>query len=260
VLAGTREEDKMQIWCELAKVGDPSAVAALAERILDGRVPDPMLGQAMYAASTNPDLLPPALGPALLELVRDPTQNLDRRCALLGGLNMRPGKGGRLAGDVEAVAWDEKLEPKLRGTAMTLLIGSSAKDAVPALIQKVLRAYDTLPSEIIETLPRLACDHLATPGAEDLLVRVIVDKRLRWGTDSGTFSSLLFRLTHVQELNDLKAPDRLRQALDKLEQEWPTERRGEFEAHLLPRLQELRKKLHQTTSASPAQPTGTSDF
>jgi hypothetical protein len=58
-----------------------------------------------------------------------------------------------------------------------------------------------------------------------------------------TFHSLFFGLQYAQGLDKLKDPVRFRQALDKLEKEWPAERRSEFQGHVLPRLQELRKKL-----------------
>jgi hypothetical protein len=112
-----------------------------------------------------------------------------------------------------------------------------------------------------EQLGSLACNRLATPGAEDLLVRVIEDKRLRGENGAMTFQSLLFHLESAQGLDKLKAPDRLRQALDKLEKEWPAERRDELENHMLPhRLQQLRQKLDQRKPATPAQPAGAGDF
>lgn len=250
VLAGTREEDKIDVWSALARAGDKPAIEALAERILDGRVPDQKLRQVMDAAAANPDLVPPAFGPALLKLVRDPAQSLDRRLGLLGNLNTG---FRRFAGEIEALAWDEKFEPKLRSVAMSFLVSNTAKEAVPALIQKVLKAYDALPVEMIENnLPSLAYNHLATPGVEDLLVRMIEDKRLRGGLRWMNLRSLLFHLTQAQGLDQLKAPDRLLRALDKLEKEWPAERRNEFEAHIKPRLQELRQKLDQLKPARQA--------
>jgi hypothetical protein len=110
-----------------------------------------------------------------------------------------------------------------------------------------------------EQLGSLACNRLATPGAEDLLVRVIEDKRLRGENGGRTFQLLFPRLS--SEVDQLKAPDRLRQALDKLEKEWPAERRNEFENYMLPHyLQELRQKLDQLKPATPAQPAGAGDF
>jgi hypothetical protein len=53
VLAGTREDDKVQVWCALARSGDKPAVEALAERILDGRVPNQTPVLALIAASKN---------------------------------------------------------------------------------------------------------------------------------------------------------------------------------------------------------------
>jgi hypothetical protein len=261
ILAGNREDDKVQVWCALARSGDKPAVAALTERILDGRVSDQMVPNVMNTAAANPDLMPPEFAPALLKLVRDPAQGLDRRCALIRGLNMCPNYSRRLAGDIEALAWDDKFESKLRSQALSFLVHNSAKEAVPALIQKVLKGYDTLPVEMAEQLGSLACNRLATPGAEDLLVRVIEDKRLRGENGAMTFQSLLFHLESAQGLDKLKAPDRLRQALDKLEKEWPAERRDELENHMLPhRLQQLRQKLDQRKPATPAQPAGAGDF
>jgi hypothetical protein len=243
ILAGNREEAKVQVWCALARSGDKLAVEALAERILDGRMPDQMLPNVMNTAAANPDLVPPAFAPALLKLVRDPAQSLDRRCALISGLNMFPNYSRRLAGEIEALAWDDKLDPKLRSQALQSLAYSGSEAAKPALIQKVLKDYDTLPVEMAANLGSLAYNQLATPGAEELLVRVIEDKRLRGENGWMTFHSLFFGLQYAQGLDKLKAPDRLRQALDKLEKEWPAERRSEFQGHVLPRLQELRKKL-----------------
>jgi hypothetical protein len=249
ILAGNREDDKLQVWCALARSGDKLAVEALAERILDGRVPDQMLQNVMNTAAANPDLMPPAFAPALLKLVRDPAQSLDRRCALISGLNMCPNYSRRLAGEIEALAWDDKLESKLRSQALSFLVHNSAKAAKPALIQKVLKGYDTLPVEMAANLGSLACNQLATQGAEELLVCVIEDKRLRGENGWMTFHSLFFGLQYAQGLDKLKDPVRFRQALDKLEKEWPVERMNELQGHVLPQLQELRKKLDQLKPA-----------
>jgi hypothetical protein len=271
VLAGTREDDKVPVWRALARSGDKSAVEALTERILDGRVPNQTRVLALIAASKNPGLLPPGFLPALLETIRDPAGNLSRRVQLVSVLNSCPGLwGNTLSEGLERLVWDDQAAVPLRSASLRLLIsvfpnGDNQQFGAKgrAVRRQAVAAYGTLPvAMIVDNLNGLTGIGEETIE-EDLLVRVIEDKRLRGENGANSFQSLfqslLRHLERSQGLDKLKAPDRLRQALDKLEKEWPAERRNEFENYMLPHgLQELRKKLEALKPLPKPEPS--SDF
>jgi hypothetical protein len=256
-LEGPREDIKLRVWSELARAGDPLALEALTERILDGRVPNQTLGRALIAASQNPGLLPPGFLPALLETIRDPAENLSRRVQLVSVLNSCPGLWGKpLSEGLERLVWDDQAAVPLRSASLGILIsvlpnwdGRNPEHQAKrrAVIRQAVASYGTLPvAMIVDNL-----DGLTESGRfgeetleEELLVLVLGDKRLRGENDWWTYETLFQRLAQSRGLETLQDPDRLRQALDKLEQEFPLVAQPPQGFQGLG-LQALRKKLDQ---------------
>jgi|GEM_PF-5472816 len=253
VLVGPREDIKLRVWSELARSGDKRAVEALVERILDGRAPDQTLNRALIAASENPGLLPPGFLPALLETIRDPAGNLSRRVQLISVLNSCPSLwGNTLSEGLERLVWDDQAAVPLRSASLQMLISvlpnsdgrnPEVQAKRRAVIRQAVAAYGTLPvAMILDNLDGLTGSGKETLE-EELLVRVIEDKRLRGENDWMTYESIFHRLAQSRGLETLQDPERLRQALDRLEREFPTERRVTPRGFQGRGLQELRQKL-----------------
>jgi len=258
VLEGPREDIKLRVWSELARSGDPMAVEALTERILDGRVPpDLTLTRAMLAVSENPGLLPPGFIPALLETIRDPAENLGRRVLLVSILNSSPGLWGKpLSEGLERLVWDDQAAVPLRSASLRMLISvlpnsdGQFEAKRRAIIRQAVASYGTLPVAMIQN----NLDGLTVGGRsgeetleEELLALVLGDKRLRGENDWMTYESLFQRLAQSRGLETLRDPERLLQALDKLEKEFPTERRVTPHGFQGLGLEQLREKLETVT-------------
>ena len=257
VLAGSRDEDKAEVWAALAKNGDKPSIDALTQLVIKGKTTPIHLNKIINALSTKPQLVPPEFGTALLRIVREPGEDRNMRTYALSGLYIfrKP-----LADEIEALVLDDKLDVYLRAQAVHLSVRGGEKILI---FQKALKSYDTLPAEVACALAASACNSLQADGAEALLMRVIEDKRLRSGPHAwSNFHSLFFHLSNSKALNALTAPEKLREALSKLETGWPAEERPQFLAHVLPQIKTVLKKLDESAAKSkPAvKPSVTDEF
>ncbi len=251
VLAGNRLEDKIEVW---SGQGDKPAFDALAQLVIAGKATTPdLLSRVTRAMDRMPPaakaIVPAEYGAALLVIVRDSRQDARMRSIALSGVSRC---GEAMAREVTAIIFDPAFSAELRQQA------ARNSSAAALALGKALESYDALPLGVTVELAYSALFTLASfqdaaTGAEDLVLRVLGDKRLL--TDKELQDKTLFLLieqcenkmevaTHNKFLNIRK--ERWQQALDTLEKaQCPAQYRGRLDS----RLQELRQKLDQLKPA-----------
>jgi hypothetical protein len=259
VLAGNRLEDKIEVW---SGQGDKPAFDALAQLVIAGKATTPdLLTRVTRAFGPMPPaakaIVPPEYGAALLAIVRDPKQNAQMRSNALSGL--ATDCGHTMDREVAAIIFDPAFSAELRAQA------ARNSSAAAFAFGKALESYDALPLDVAVGLAYSAMDKLRTPngatGAEDLLLRVLGDKRLlAAGTknrqekpvmtlwllinycknmlETATFMAGGHNVTNLRK-------ERWHQALDKLAKDRPAEYQGQLDSSL----QELRQALDQLKPA-----------
>jgi hypothetical protein len=266
VLAGGRIEDKIEVWAGQALQvggGDPAAVAALAQLVTAGKATTPeLLGRVNSVMSwlhnesvmrNQPaPMIPPEYGSALLAIVRDPKQDARMRALALSGVSRC---GEAMDREVSAIIFDPAFDDALRQDA------ARNSNAAAFAFGKALDGYDALPLDVAVALAYSAMDKLGTPngatGAEDLLLRVLADKRLLAAGTRNRQEMPVVTLWHLfdycqhaldgaggHNVTNLRK-ERWHQALDKLAKDRPAEYQGIVDSSL----QELRKKLDQLKPA-----------
>jgi len=253
VLAGNRLEDKIEVW---SGQGDKPAFDALAQLVIAGKATTPdLLSRVQRGIGRMPPaakaIVPAEYGAALLAIVGDPKQNAQMRSIALSGIAIVCGH--TMDREVAALIFDPAFGVELRAQA-------ARSSAAGLLFGKALEGYDALPLDVAVALAHSALGTLAyqqdaAPGAEDLLLRVLVDQRLL--TEKALQDRTLFLLieqatikVEVAKRNNFLniRKERWQQTLDTIAKApCPAPYRGRLDSML----EELRQKLGELKPGTP---------